>query len=288
MKRKLPSAIQGSLDDLRRGTMPEPRPEVAKTAEPKQPVKPSAAGRRPARKRRPESEPAADEAAARDGVTSDATADPGVVPASGEAAEPDAVSSPDASVVADGVAAGNETTAAGAGAVPAAPAEPDVIAPPDPEPALAGAAASDEVRPAPEARPKPGLDRRHKALGIVDSAVAHAAFGGLIPIPFLDVAGVTAVVVDMAGQLARLYGVPAERDRLRAVAMGLVSGAAPMLFGSLTAMVLLRVVPGANIVGAAVTSISAAKCARHVGMVLIGHFESGGTLLDLDAGKHRR
>jgi uncharacterized protein (DUF697 family) len=136
--------------------------------------------------------------------------------------------------------------------------------------------------------PQPGAPdyeaalRHAQARTIVEKHATYAAAGGLIPIPVADVAGVTAIIVHMAGNLARHYTIPPDRNRTRALVLGLIGAMAPVGLGALTSSSLLRFIPGANLVGMAVTSIAAAACTRSIGFIFIEHFESGGTLLDFD------
>jgi uncharacterized protein (DUF697 family) len=129
--------------------------------------------------------------------------------------------------------------------------------------------------------------QRSQARELIERHATYAAVGGLIPLPILDVAGVAAIMVRMAGALARLYGVSAQRDRTRAVVMGVLGGSAPVGLGAFASSSLMRLIPGANLVGMAVTSIAAAACTRSIGLVLLEHFESGGTLLDFKVERGR-
>jgi uncharacterized protein (DUF697 family) len=124
--------------------------------------------------------------------------------------------------------------------------------------------------------------RRARAREVIERHAKYAAVGGLIPLPIVDIAGVTAIVVRMARELARLYEMSEDLDRTRAIVLGLIGGAAPVGVGALTASSLMRYIPGANLVGMAVTSIAAAACTRSIGLIFLEHFESGRTLLDFN------
>src|SRR5947209_601275 len=50
--------------------------------------------------------------------------------------------------------------------------------------------------------------RRALARRVVERRKTYAAIGGLSPLPILNVAGVTAIVMRMVKQLSELYGVP--------------------------------------------------------------------------------
>ena len=75
------------------------------------------------------------------------------------------------------------------------------------------------------------------------SAAAYAAVGGIIPVPIANVAGATAVIVRMVKVLSGLYGVPFERDRARAVVIGLMGGTVPTGFAAVTTSTLVSLVP---------------------------------------------
>jgi len=166
-----------------------------------------------------------------------------------------------------------------AGARPAAsaPAYNVIEMVPKPEAAPPAAAPSTVPAPAPA-----GIDgaRRRVARIIVDRHAKYAAAGGIIPLPVLTLAGITAITVRMVKMLSDLYGVPFEPNRARAIVLGLVGGSMPTGFGAVTASTLMYVVPGGNLIGLAVSSITAVACTRRIGRAFVEHFESGATLLD--------
>jgi uncharacterized protein (DUF697 family) len=125
--------------------------------------------------------------------------------------------------------------------------------------------------------------RRSLARTVVERHAAYAAVGGVIPLPIANVASITAVIVRMVRMLSDLYGVPFERDRARAIVIGLMGGAMPTGLGAVTTSTLVYVVPGSGLIGLAVSSIAAAACTRSIGRIFVEHFESGATLQDLPA-----
>ena len=125
--------------------------------------------------------------------------------------------------------------------------------------------------------------RRSQALRIVQRHAAFSLAGGIIPLPLVNVASVMAVIVRMVKKLSDHYGVPFEHDRARAIVIGLVGGAMPTGLGVTTASKLGYLVPGANLIGLAVSSITAGACTRGVGRIFVEHFESGATLGDFPA-----
>lgn len=125
--------------------------------------------------------------------------------------------------------------------------------------------------------------RRSQANVIVERHTAYAAVGGIIPVPIANVASVTAVIVRMVKLLSDLYGIPFERDRARAIVVGLMGGAMPTGLGAVTTSTLFYVVPGSGLIGLAVSSIAAVACTRSIGRIFVEHFESGSSLDDLPA-----
>jgi len=121
--------------------------------------------------------------------------------------------------------------------------------------------------------------RRARARSIVERHKTFAAVGGLFPLPIVNVAGVSAIILRMVKQLSDLYGVPFERDWTRSLIVGLVGGAAPTGLGTATASTLAFVIPGHALVGLGVSAISAVALTRGIGRVFLDHFES--TLMPL-------
>jgi uncharacterized protein (DUF697 family) len=180
---------------------------------------------------------------------------------------------PEAAVPPPAAARRRKTTASASAAPPAV--EPDIEKPAAPEeqtaPALPVPVTSAPAAPA----------RRAEAEAIVRRHATYAAVGGLIPLPLIDVASVTAINVRMVSRLARHYGVPFQHDRMRAIVIALMGGAAPTGLAAVTTTTLMRLTPGASLAGLAVSSLTAAACTRGIGQFFLGHFEAGGGLPDL-------
>jgi len=160
----------------------------------------------------------------------------------------------------------------------------DIVDEPSGAPAQASPASpSALVRMAPMGAGIDAPRRRTQANSIVERHTAYAAVGGIIPVPIANVASVTAVIVRMVKRLSDLYGIPFERDRARAIVVGLMGGAMPTGLGAVTTSTLFYVVPGSGLVGLAVSSIAAVACTRSIGRIFVEHFESGSSLHDLRA-----
>lgn len=153
-----------------------------------------------------------------------------------------------------------------------------------PAPAISSPPAAGELLPPASIPAEPqAAGRRPQARKIVQRHTTYAAFGGLVPFPIVNVAGVTAIILRMVKALSDLYEVPFERDRTRSIVMGLMGGAVPTGLGAATTSTLALVIPGSALVGLAVSSITAATLTRGIGLVFVEHFESGTMSLDVIA-----
>jgi len=123
--------------------------------------------------------------------------------------------------------------------------------------------------------------RQAQARAIVARHAAYSAVGGIVPLPVASVAGITTIIIRMVKMLSNLYGVPFERDRARAIIVGLVGGTVPTGFAAVTTSTLFFVVPSGALMGLVVSSFTAIACTRSIGQIFIEHFESGATLHDL-------
>jgi len=131
----------------------------------------------------------------------------------------------------------------------------------------------------PMAEADPGASpRRRKAVAIVERYANLSAVGGAIPIPLVNAAAITALLVRMVKSLSDLYDVPFERNRTRSIVIGLMGGALPTGFATIATSTLTYIVPGLNLIGLAVSSVTSGAYARSIGQLFVEHFESGATL----------
>lgn len=132
-------------------------------------------------------------------------------------------------------------------------------------------------------RPDDAPERRRQsiALGIVERHANFSAIGGVIPIPIVNAACVAGIVLRMLKVLSRHYGIPFERDRARKIVIGLTGGVMPTGLAAVTASTLSYIVPGSNLLGLAVCSVTASACTRGIGRMFIELFENGATWRDI-------
>jgi uncharacterized protein (DUF697 family) len=132
---------------------------------------------------------------------------------------------------------------------------------------------------APAASPvSDAAQRRRKAVAIVERYANLSAVGGAIPVPLVNAAAIMALMIRMVKTLSELYEVPFERTRTRATMIALMGGALPTGFSTIATSSLTFLVPGLNLIGLAVASVTSGAFARAIGQLYIEHFENGVTI----------
>ena len=127
------------------------------------------------------------------------------------------------------------------------------------------------------------MSREQEAKQIVKKNELWAMGVGIIPVPVVDLIGLTAVQVHMVSQLSRHYGVPFSDNTAKTAIAAILGGFVPTRLAWGGARSLLKAVPVVGPLAAALTMPSfAVASTRVVGTLFIRHFESGGTLLDFD------
>lgn len=135
----------------------------------------------------------------------------------------------------------------------------------------------------------PSASRRLSAANtIVERYSNLSTLGGAIPVPLLNVAGVTGIILKMVKELCKLYGVPFQHGRARAIVVGLAGGAVPTTASTIATSTLIFVVPGVNLLGLAVSAVTASVCTRAIGRRFVEHFETGANLLDFPVIERRK
>jgi uncharacterized protein (DUF697 family) len=115
--------------------------------------------------------------------------------------------------------------------------------------------------------------RRRQAVAIVERYANYSAIGGALPVPLANAAAITALLVRMVKSLSDLYGVPFERTR--SIVIALMGGALPTGFATIATSTISLFVPGVNVLGLAVSSVTSGAYARSIGQLFIEHFENG-------------
>lgn len=162
------------------------------------------------------------------------------------------------------------------------------------EPPRASRAASPDSMKAPSSRAKTGAianvpddDRASRATKVVERFSFWSGVAGLLPIPFVDLAAVAAVQIQMLRLISGIYDVPFSENRGKALIAGLFGTVIPVSAGVGMASVVKGIPIAGTAVGALATPALAVAATYAIGKVFIQHFASGGTLLDFEPPNYR-
>ncbi|MDZ5645858.1 YcjF family protein [Nitrospirillum sp. BR 11828] len=116
---------------------------------------------------------------------------------------------------------------------------------------------------------------------IKDYVVATMALSA-VPLPIVDLAGITLIQLRMVQKLSQLYGKPFSKE-LGTSVLASLAGTFSGLAGGMAAVSLLKLVPGVGeAVALAGLPVATGAMTYAVGKVFVRHYEDGGSLLDLD------
>ena len=117
--------------------------------------------------------------------------------------------------------------------------------------------------------------RQARARLIIERHSTLAGLAGFVPLPWVDLAAVAALVARMLRELSRCYKIPLDRDRSGRIALSLLAGVGAPGIASFTTTSLLRMAPGPNLVGMTVTAAAAVALTRVIGDVFLERLERG-------------
>ena len=126
-------------------------------------------------------------------------------------------------------------------------------------------------------------EQEQKALKTVKNYMWWTMGAGLVPVPILDLVAVSGAQLKMLAELSKIYDVPFEKNRGKAIVGSLVGFVLPHSLSYGIVFSLLKAAPlvGSVAGGSSMVLLSGAS-AWALGKVFIQHFESGGTFLDFD------
>jgi uncharacterized protein (DUF697 family) len=130
-------------------------------------------------------------------------------------------------------------------------------------------------------------DRRFSAAKVVDRFSFWSGVAGLLPIPFVDLAAVGALQIQMLRLISRIYDVPFSENRGKALVAGIFGTVIPVSTGVGMASAVKTIPIAGTAIGALVTPALAVAATYAIGRVFIQHFASGGTLLDFEPPNYR-
>ncbi len=126
------------------------------------------------------------------------------------------------------------------------------------------------------------MTKAEQADKIIKNHVWFSVVPGWIPVPFIDLAAISAVQIDMIKQLCELYEKDYSSQRGKAVTLALFN----TIGGRLPAYAIrsaLKSVPGIGwALGGASLAAFAGASTYATGLVFKEHFDSGGTLKDIN------
>ncbi|MDX1606834.1 MAG: DUF697 domain-containing protein [Candidatus Competibacterales bacterium] len=129
--------------------------------------------------------------------------------------------------------------------------------------------------------------RISEANNLVKRHVIGSMAISLVPIPLVDLVGLTGIQLRMLHELARLYRVPFSENLGKSLIVSLVGGFMPTS-SAITLASFVKAVPGlGTATGMVSVTILGGATTYAIGSVFIQHFESGGTLLDFEPRKMR-
>lgn len=134
----------------------------------------------------------------------------------------------------------------------------------------------------------PAEQRQAKVKSLVKKYAAVSAGLGLIPVPGIDIATVSSAQYAMIRDIAEIYGYESSKERIRVIVGSLLGGSLPVAIAAAGAGSLVKSIPFiGSIAGAILVPSLASASTFALGRVFTQHFETGGTLLDIDAQKMR-
>jgi uncharacterized protein (DUF697 family) len=128
-------------------------------------------------------------------------------------------------------------------------------------------------------------ERFEKATALIRRYSYWSAGFGLIPVPVIDLAAITATQIKMVRDLAGIYERQFSEEMVRASIGALVGAALPVAVGSGTVSAIKTVPIIGQVAGTLLLPALAAASTIAVGRVFTQHFEAGGTLLNFDPEK---
>ena len=139
----------------------------------------------------------------------------------------------------------------------------------------------------PDATETPPDGRRASAVKLVERFSLWSGAAGLIPVPFVDLAAVGGVQIQMLRRISQIYSVPFSENRGKALIAGLAGSMIPASSGIGAASILKSVPVVGMAISGIVMPVLSAGATYAIGMAFIQHFTSGGTLLDFNPRDYR-
>jgi uncharacterized protein (DUF697 family) len=128
-------------------------------------------------------------------------------------------------------------------------------------------------------------ERSKHADTIIRNHMLWSMGAGLIPVPIADFFAVSAIQLDMVRQLCKLYEIDFKENEMKAIITAL-TGSGLAKAGARAA---IKFVPGlGSVIGGVAMSVLSGGSSYALGEVFKRHFETGGTVLDLDLNRLKK
>jgi uncharacterized protein (DUF697 family) len=128
-------------------------------------------------------------------------------------------------------------------------------------------------------------ERTKHADTIIKNHMMWSMGAGLIPVPIADFFAVSAIQLDMVRQLCKLYEVDFKENEMKAIITAL-TGSGLAKAGARAA---IKFVPGiGSVIGGVAMSVLSGASSYALGEVFKRHFETGGTILDIDLNRLKK
>lgn len=109
-----------------------------------------------------------------------------------------------------------------------------------------------------------------------------ATVAGFIPVPLLDLAAISGVQIKMIYDLCKVYDIPFDQRRVRAIVSGLAGGGVTTVASTALSGTFIKSVPVIGSTLAAVTQpVMSYATSFAIGTIFVRHFESNGTLMSM-------
>ncbi|MHB8522430.1 MAG: YcjF family protein [Limisphaerales bacterium] len=130
-------------------------------------------------------------------------------------------------------------------------------------------------------------DRLSQADKIVKNNMYWSMGVGAVPVPLVDLVGIAGFQIRMIKELSHLYGVRFSEHTAKNIVSALIGSIGARALTVITVGSMIKTLPmaGAFIGGVLCMPAIAGGTTYAVGKVFIRHYESGGTLLDLNTDK---
>lgn len=111
----------------------------------------------------------------------------------------------------------------------------------------------------------------------------YAAIGvGFVPVPLVDIAGLTAIQLELIHALANAYGVEFQKERVKSIISSLCGGVLSVATVPFFASIFKSIPVIGTTAGGATISIVGGASTYAIGKVFDRHFREGGNLMNLD------